>query len=422
MMLKLSCRLSMRFHISPIAQKLQITPQALQRFHTAMPQIRESVPSEVKAGYGEYIVFHQTESGKKSVQKDIYDKVFEVLKQSLPHMNGAATLSGEMRYNQIRNRVKAISADLEIAFIPRTLHELFFLRKCVEEDLERGSICLNLSPVVRNRPGLEKIKGCWHKCFVETNPLGQEKKIRKVSRNLNNALLAELPKENSFAAIRKMLEEQLSFFRQLHTTSGSDLSNKAIKLANCSMPGPTTNFVTESTRGAINPMGISNEAQVNIVRNAVALECSKVAEKCLLVYRGGNLEQDLPWQFGKPYSLSYGTSLFAGALYDGGATAFRFMRDKRREAYAIPIPFEELDSVVHIPKGSIVEQLSSSGEWFHARSKIWQLKSDDQIGGIFGLLSSLYQKWPQNLKSSATAFQFVEKFNAFNGRAISLKS
>ncbi|MCE5316437.1 MAG: DUF648 domain-containing protein [Parachlamydia sp.] len=440
--IKLACRLTLQFHISPIRQKLLVSPQTLDKFYGAMRGVRKEMQTnkEVQAGYGEYVVFRETAAGKQLVEKEVYERVDAVFKHYTPHRNPAAGhLPGQERYTQIRNQVKAISPDLEVAFIPRTLLELIFLRQCVEEDLTKGQICHMLSPHMRKPAALEALKNrvCWHKCYIdeEHTAASQEERIKDVSFAFNNALVKKLPSKGrllSFDSISLLLNDHLRFFRDLHESSRTAMSVKAHRMANCNFPGPTTQLAVESSRGQIRSMGISNEEQERIVSNAVTLECSKVAETSLLVYRGGNLQEDLPQQYGAPYSLSYGTGLFAGALFDGGATAFHFMRQtsknnwlgKSREAYAVPVPCDELKtSPVHIPGGSVVEQISAHGEWFHARSKCWKLlRPEDGIGGINGLGKIAYHKLADTLKHPTDALQFCERFNAFNQRAISLKN
>lgn len=134
-------------------------------------------------------------------------------------------------------------------------------------------------------------------------------------------------------------------------------------------------------------MGIRNETDAQIIRDAIAFECSKIAVHSLFLYRGSDFQKDsassLPEQ-DKPYSLSYGSSLFAGCLYDGGATAFHYMRNEKN-AYAVPLAFHQLDdSPFFVPTTHPVAQLSGDGEIFHARTKAWKDFDLLKIGGMKG--------------------------------------
>ncbi len=45
------------------------------------------------------------------------------------------------RYDLIQQSVKSINIDLDVAFIPRTLYELIFLKECICEDIHQNKIC-----------------------------------------------------------------------------------------------------------------------------------------------------------------------------------------------------------------------------------------------------------------------------------------
>jgi len=192
------------------------------------------------------------------------------------------------------------------------------------------------------------------------------------------------------------------------------------EISSCSTPGPTTNFGFESTKGSIKPMGIRNETDAQII-DAIALDCSKIAQHSLFLYRGADLQKDSIscWSDkDTPYSLSYGSSLFAGCLYDGGATAFHYMRN-RRNAYAIAVPFDQLnDSPFFIPTTHTVAQLFGDGETFHARTKAWKDFDMEKIGGMnIGANGHMRDHLKSNLSKEALNTQF----KTYKNKAFQLK-
>ncbi|QLH35468.1 MAG: hypothetical protein HWD61_04365 [Parachlamydiaceae bacterium] len=46
----------------------------------------------------------------------------------------------------MKSKLKEIDPTLEAVFIPRTLYELVFIRKCIQEDLKHKDICPDLDP------------------------------------------------------------------------------------------------------------------------------------------------------------------------------------------------------------------------------------------------------------------------------------
>jgi hypothetical protein len=206
------------------------------------------------------------------------------------------------------------------------------------------------------------------------------------------------------------------------------MQQKKEQVANCNTPGPTTNFGYESIRGSIKPMGIRNDQDAQIIQDALKLDCSKIAQNAFLLYRGSDFQKDSPYSWGnhdKPYSLSFGTSLFAGCLYDGGATAFHHMRDsvfhyrENQNGYVVAIPFSQLNtSPFYIPPTNTVAQLSGYGETFHARTKAWQGYDVENIGGI-NLGANLHVR--DHLKSDLSKDTLIAQFEQYKKEAIHLK-
>ena len=205
-----------------------------------------------------------------------------------------------------------------------------------------------------------------------------ENLVKKINKNL-----AGQP-SLSFHKISDMCNKQIQFFNQFANTF--NLHHKQQQGQFCS------NYFSEGTplhkfsgRGAWN-MKISSATDAAIIKNAVTLECHPIAEKSFLLYRGTDFPTDLPYSpqnINEPYSFSFGSGLFAGALYRGGATGYVYMRDSK-DAYVMAVPAQDLPHAPFvIPRKHAICHLSSHfGTIFHPRTQIWQTN-----GPIYGGLS-----------------------------------
>ena len=106
---------------------------------------------KITMGQGEYVAFHKLPSGEK---KELSPETFEQVYKILVHYSPAALINSGSeqaskdcanRYESIKSKVKEIDSSLEIIFVPRTLIELIFIRKCIKEDLKHKGICSSLS-------------------------------------------------------------------------------------------------------------------------------------------------------------------------------------------------------------------------------------------------------------------------------------
>ena len=172
------------------------------------------------------------------------------------------------------------------------------------------------------------------------------------------------------------LEYEIMFYQ--------DYYHKVETPNNCNHPGPTTNFNIESRRGSIRPCGIKDQSHINIIRRVCQLECSLLAQTHILLYRGAKLSEDDVIRNNSIYSLSFGTSLFAGIFYDGAATAFHFIRNDNCDAYCIPILYKKIEqSCFYIPQDNTICQLFGKGEVFHARTKLHDDFNNKSCPGIY---------------------------------------
>jgi hypothetical protein len=281
---------------------------------------------------------------------------------------------------------------------------------------------------------------CWHQGYVKSPKDSNQPGVKAVAYRLNQYIVRKVLENNnglSYSQLQFHLEKELTFLNQhFEKIENASLEEQnQIHYIDCNTPGAATSFGTNSNRGSIKPLAISNECLKRMVRDVVALECSELAKKCFLLFRGAALDEDNCFANKKmrpeysvsafeavkdgkevPYSLSYGTSLFAGHVFDGGACAFSFMKDFRNKAYIITVPKERLrDSPFYLPSGNAVSQLFGKGEVFHARTKAW----NGYLGKIPGIQS---KEDTQHLLSSLVKQKLIQQFIEYKKQALILKN
>lgn len=414
----------------------------------------EMSPDKITMGQGEYLIFHKLPTGeKKQLLPETFEQVYKVL---LLHSPAALVNSGSEnpiedctnRYELLRAKLKEIDSTLEAVFIPRTLYELVFIRKCIQEDLKHKGICPDLDPSshtispkrFKNDAAYQKYledqkadqlkRKCWHLCYFTDTGDNNHAGVKDVAYRLNKVMLKAFdPSSEGFShqEFSAFAEKEIEFLKIYHknclkTTEKLRKGENVEIIFSNSTPGPTTNFGYECTHGSIKPMCIRNETDAQIIRDSIALDCSKIAQHSLFLYRGADFKKDSTscWSDkDKPYSLSYGTSLFAGCVYDGGATAFHYMRNGQN-AYAIPVPFDQLnDSPFYVPTTHTVAQLFGNGEIFHARTKAWKDSDVNKIGGLSALGTNGNVR--EHIKSNLNQDELISQFKKYKNEAIQLK-
>eukprot|EP00029_Vermamoeba_vermiformis_P011072 TRINITY_DN5998_c0_g1_i1.p1 TRINITY_DN5998_c0_g1~~TRINITY_DN5998_c0_g1_i1.p1 ORF type:complete len:494 (+),score=76.06 TRINITY_DN5998_c0_g1_i1:113-1594(+) len=119
-----------------------------------------------------------------------------------------------------------------------------------------------------------------------------------------------------------------------------------------------------------------------LINRCIQLEMEPQQEDVCFLYRATNsideegntiknaLEQAVP------HSLSFGPSIFAGAIHDKTATAYNYLiQQKYAQGYLIRLPQKEFfggtaSSLFFMPPLPAIVQLASIGELFHPRSKV----------------------------------------------------
>jgi hypothetical protein len=404
---------------------------------------------KVTAGQGEYVVFHQLPSGeKRQVSQETFEKVFPIFLKYSP----AALRSEQVanRYDLLKAEIKELDTSLEAVFIPRTLYELVFIRKCIQEDLKHESFCkllkrryhtidldyfegdqVQYNNFLEKKEKIQKERKCWHLCYFNDVGNNDDPGVKKVAHRLNKVIVKQFnPTNEGFTHndFSKLAEGEIKFLKALYKF-GSETMEKIdkgktfdMKIMDCNKISPTQNFAYESDHGSIRRMGIRDETDAQIIKKAIELECSKVAQHSLFIFRGTNIHQDsvtCRHEIDRPYSISYGSSLFAGCIFDGGGTAFYYMRNKR-DAYAIPIPFDQLNhSPFFVPTTHTVVQLLCEGEIFHARTKAWKGFDVNRLGGIERV--GINARKRDHLQSELSKEEFVKQFQAYKNSAVQLK-
>ncbi len=393
------------------------------RYHKIEKQ--SSLDTTVTMGQGEYIVFSEN---TVHLNKEIFNKCYSILREYNPR--NLKPEQQEKRQTLILEKIKEIDPNLNIAFIPRALYEMTYIEQCIKEDMKASEKIENKKQICKvffchkNQQEItkeikEEIKNrkCWHLAFFNHEGNDQNKKVQKIAYRLNQKMVKLFkPKAEGFSLkeILDLGEKRIDYLK--------DHGNKGHDNLNLEHSYPTINFLASNDRHPIKSMKIRNDKDAEIIRKCITLECSKKAVHSLFIYRGATFKEDEAYaknQENSAYSLSYGSGLFAGVVFDGGATAYKYMREAEN-AFAIPIRFNELDKApFYVPKTGPIPQLLGCGETFHARSKEW--KNGEQLKGINPFLNKENQDDLKLLKSDKQREELIKDFKKYKKKAIQLK-
>ncbi|NGX62218.1 MAG: hypothetical protein K940chlam9_01712 [Chlamydiae bacterium] len=410
----------------PVTPTVSVFTPNIQREARTLQQLPELAPpqeTKIHSGYGEFILC--SKRGRTITHTD-YTQAYTTLHQhSLSYL--LENFEGEelekaygSRGKNLQQEIEQINSDWSVFFVPRTLYELTFIHACIEEDLQAGAICPMFQFHTSSRHNsdngdyakcyskelnkvLTKRAVCWHRCKFNDAGNPSDEKVVLIAHQINQIFLEMFAKTNTilFTHLEIALQEEIAYLSEYFGSA------KGEELVDCNEGGPGTNFQGNSSRGIIKSLGIKTEAQKTIVSNTLALECSELAQNHLFLFRGIVFENDFPDHHNKPYSLSYGSSLYAGFLYDGGATSFHYMRQKDLDAFVTSLPISEVkQSPFYYPVSTTVCQFYGKGEIFHGRSRSW--KNGGKPGGLRGTGN----KW-QHLKSDISQEQFLQDFEKY---------
>lgn len=396
---------------------------------------------KITTGQGEYILFHQLENGEmRKPSPEIFEKAYQLLLEHKPRTLAQQSMEAcENRHALLNQALKRVDPSLQAVFVPKTLYELVFIRKIIGEDLKHNSICKRLSHL-RNEEALEKAdevtrqqlisaqaadiakRKCWHICFFKDEGDDQHEDLKKMAFRMNKVLLKTLkPSADGFTFkdIQEFGENELTFLKTFYKETQEKRARGERVVSDNYDGGPTTNFAQNLPYGGTTPMAISDENVAQIVRNALILDCSEHAKNSLFIFRGSKFYDDCITRNMKPYSLSYGTSLFAGCIFDGSATALYYMRsDFVDSAHAMSIPFDQVDSSpFFVPQTHTLAQLYGYGEIFHARTKAWADAQLTDIGGYQGFGEYSRDHLASNLSKEA----LEAAYKTYKAQAIQLR-
>lgn len=406
----------------------------------------EANSKSVTFGQGEYVVFNP--DSKDALPRETFEKAYQILNDYAPAaiINRNAADECDKRYDLIREKIKEMNSSLEIAFIPRTLYELVFIKKCIQEDLRDKQVCICLNPQAhkktvkdfnndekkfevyeQKRSEILTKKKCWHLAHFEDAGDNHHKGVKDVAFRLNRLLTKRFsPKLEGFTCeeLKQFANLEIEFLKT-HYSNGQEAKERLKKgeqftcVFSTSFPGPTTNFGYESQMGFIKPMGIRHESDAKIIIDALERDCGATS---FIIYRGTEcIDRDQPYgniDDERPFSLSYGSSLFAGSVFDAEASAFYNIR-KCQKGYALEIPYDQLNtSPFYIPPTHTLAQLFGHGEVFHARTKVWKDHSVMSIDGINMFGRNRYQR--DHLQSGLTRKELVLQFKKYKAKAVLL--
>lgn len=369
------------------------------------PVLGPNPQKPITDGYGEFVV--------SSINgKDVDQKTFEAANSIFMKYRDV-----ENRVNLINHEVRLIDPNLQVTFIPRTLYELFFMKNIIESDTEEANINKEAESAAEN----EHI-------YINKHVLGSTGYFEINQKKLENSGLNEEISGLSFK-VNNLIVSDLKYSGNIvsHLTF-SEISNEVDHKINYFLEkfnGGNNIPVSYKIKQALGKGGflLKNPRELNIIRSMIALECSERSIHANVICRGA---QDFLYDMTLSRnekgeievlkdSTSFGTSLFAGLVYDTNAMTFEHMR-LQKDSYAIVVSKSDAQSPFYIPRDHAISQFFGKGEAFHARSKA--AKGDENrtgTGAGGGLNEGLAR---QQMKSEFSREEIFERFDDYKRSAV----
>jgi len=381
---------------------------------------------KITMGQGEYIVFRKLPNGEREqLSRELFEQVYKILLKYAPQvmMNESEDNlpQAENRYELIRFELKELDPNLEAVFVPRTLYELIFIRKCIEEDLEHGNLCPFLTPArhyesSENKEAEQDKRNCWHLSYQSGLGDNEDPGVKKVAFRLNNLIADTLsPSSEGFTyqELSPFVEKEIKFLIDFHQ------AERINELFDAAYPGPTSNFAWEKT---VKSMGIRADADAQIIRNAITLDCSKMAHNHIFLFRGAKIENDCIFShWPKAYSpcrLSFNLGIFPAVVHDGAASTYYYLRMEKNDGFAIPVAFKSLkNSPFYVARSHTVTKLFGIGEVFHESTKVWKDADLNKIRKMTGL----YSHPRDHLRSTMSRKKLSKQVDRYYSKAILIK-
>ncbi len=353
----------------------------------------------IQQGYGEYVAYRlNTFNNLVHLSRSEFEKVYAIFNKNLG-------------YACMKEDIAKIDSDIQIAFIPRSLYEVVFIRKMLSRNEkefisqnEENSFCLHMAnchKAVENHQSKNS--------FYKSDPIDL-KEIKDLAYKINKTICKRIYPFNQGLTYPNhivYLEREITSIKEHYQ-----------KLGRLRYLCPVYNF--QEQPNPLHPhLGNFTDSDAQLIKDCVKLECSTLSHDAFLLYRGGDYSKDFIEKGGYPHSLSYGTGLFAGGLYDMGATPFYYTRKSGNHCYVIVVPFKrEETSPFYIPKDNAIMQLFMEREHFHARSKLWDYEFLECSSGMGmkRLLSGINYLTTKDSKK-----QLEEKFISYMKEAVILK-
>lgn len=445
-------------------------PQEVKPPKPAIRLVPKPPEGVIKNGYGEYLVYRKDQQGNKAaITEKEYESIFEVIETARKEVP-----ADRHAYLEAKIQEK-LGKEVRISFIPRNLYELIFLHECLQEDIEQGQcsnarelgITMGLQRPLKEEggklygakiPSLQEGKeiidrgikqGFWQLCiFDDQDHEDGFKKINendyrmahlvKVAAKLNEVALGKLKGQAegyTYSDIAQSQKNEVAFFRSLTEKNSENHAKANIRVFTIASLALRFRNEQHPINGHdLYPLGIRNERDEEILNKATQLECSAESVNHLVLYRGAKFDSDELMRKKSNYSaqspvlpntLSYGTSLYGGALYDGGATAAFYMRKNHVDAQAFLVPLKEQlagTTPFHAYIVNPLISLAAHGEVFHARSKLWKMPEEAKVLGFVGIAEYKYNAIKACVKTEKTQEEISKSFAEYKNKAYLLAS
>jgi hypothetical protein len=380
----------------------------------------------------------------------------------------------------IQNKMTQLikNANYQIVFIPTSLYELFCIYEYIKTlgqttPLQKAITvdAIDLSDILSKDLGKKDF-------FAFSNTIRRQ--ILTIYRNVNKKFFSEPGETNAaFYMNNKIATFLFSTYEEFKVSKDSGaladfITNKADVLVTYLVNEINKyDMSTYDTRRIYRPdlMFLKDESNNNIVPKVIALEYQARALNKGLLFRGTTLitapvdfgtkepnkkseqptqllagstlkSENVEKEYGQkkiePYSISFGTSLFAGAMFDGGACAYNYLvglagpmamgKKERTTGYLLLIDKKayienQNNNLFFIPPLAPIAGIFQLGEYFHARSKAATLLKKGWEQGVGGLSVSGIQDPTGIFLITRDPLEHAALFSAFvaeNARIIQL--
>ncbi len=316
----------------------------------------------------------------------------------------------------IRSKLKELSPDLDIVFVPDTLYELFLIK--------------NNPMLLQDPSNIEEIQSFFRESQTKMEDLRKKENFtgslvefvkNKINEIYNNCNLKFFSKQKEFILALKAQKEFIEFLLAKYP------DEKFILADDFSL------FIEEQIKNLVDilvvlpnllepqeslGLGRKIDNEVSIFLKSINLDYLAHAQNRAVLLRSSsfiNKESIFKGQINPigstihvkktPYSISFGNSLFAGYVYDPGACVYEFIVSMENDnkllsdswkqsviGYALIInKFEYVDNYISnlffISALSLEAALFGKGEFFHSRTKPAILQKDEKTIFIKGIPS-----------------------------------